>query len=127
MKEGLVTVLPCNDLDRTEGFFVRLGFRRESAHGDDFRTLVRDACGTILHLTRAVKDWLVPRKNPFGFYLHAKNVARIAKDFAGEIIERGQAPEHKPWGMYELSLNAPDDTLVRVGWPSALIDAVESR
>ena len=56
-----------------------------------------------------------------------QNVARIAKDFAGEIIERGQAPEHKPWGMYELSLNAPDDTLVRVGWPSALIDAVESR
>jgi hypothetical protein len=27
-------------------------------------------------------------------------------------------PEHKPWGMYEFALSDPDQTLVRVGWPS---------
>jgi hypothetical protein len=35
--------------------------------------------------------------------------------FAGEVIAR---PAAKPWGMYEFALNRPDDTLVRVGWPS---------
>ena len=120
MKERLTTVLPCNDLDATEAFFARLGFRRDFAHGDDFRSLVRDACGTDLHLTRAVPGWLVPAKNPFGFYLHVADVDALAVTFAGEMIESGKAPEHKPWGMYEFSLNAPDDTLVRIGWPSSL-------
>jgi hypothetical protein len=29
-------------------------------------------------------------------------------------------PEDKPWGMYEFALNGPDETLVRVGWPTRL-------
>ena len=44
----------------------------------------------------------------------------MAAGFAGETIER-QGPEHKPWGMYEFSLSDPDETLVRVGWPSRLM------
>jgi hypothetical protein len=27
-------------------------------------------------------------------------------------------PEDKAWGMYEFALNGPDETLVRVGWPT---------
>lgn len=29
-------------------------------------------------------------------------------------------PEDKTWGMYEFSLSDPDETLVRVGWPTNL-------
>jgi hypothetical protein len=38
---------------------------------------------------------------------------------SGETLEKA-GPEHKPWGMYEFSLSGPDETLVRVGWPSRL-------
>ena len=31
-----------------------------------------------------------------------------------------RGPSDKPWGMYEFTLNGPDDTLIRVGWPTRL-------
>ena len=37
-----------------------------------------------------------------------------------KIVEEEKCPTHKPWGMYEFALSDPDDTLVRVGWPSRL-------
>jgi hypothetical protein len=30
----------------------------------------------------------------------------------------GRTPEDKPWGMIEFALSDPDETLVRIGWPS---------
>jgi hypothetical protein len=48
-------------------------------------------------------------------------VAALGKLMSEAIIEPSRAPEHKPWGMYEFSLNGPDDLLVRIGWPSRLI------
>ena len=33
---------------------------------------------------------------------------------------RFDAVEDKPWGMYEFTLSDPDQTLVRVGWPTRL-------
>ncbi len=27
-------------------------------------------------------------------------------------------PEAKPWGMFEFAVSDPDETLVRVGWPT---------
>jgi hypothetical protein len=35
-----------------------------------------------------------------------------------EILEPGERPEHKSWGMYEFALDGPDDLLVRIGWRS---------
>jgi hypothetical protein len=32
----------------------------------------------------------------------------------------GRKAEDKPWGMYEFALSDPDETLVRVGWPTRL-------
>ena len=32
----------------------------------------------------------------------------------------GRTAEDKPWGMYQFALSDPDETLVRVGWPSRL-------
>jgi hypothetical protein len=113
----LTAILPCNDLDVSEAFFGRLGFSRATAEPDDYRML-SDGKGADIHLCQSVEDWLVPGRNPFGLYLYADDVDGLAARFGPEIIERGGKPEHKPWGMYEFSLNAPDDTLVRVGKPS---------
>jgi len=32
----------------------------------------------------------------------------------------GCRAEDTPWGMYEFAVSDPDETLVRVGWPSRL-------
>jgi hypothetical protein len=62
---------------------------------------------------------LIPGENPFGLYLYIEDVDALAAAFAGEIIG-GRGAEDKPWGMYEFALSDPDQTLVRVGWPSCL-------
>jgi predicted lactoylglutathione lyase len=117
----LTAILPCNDLDASEAFYARLGFTRPDADkepGDTYRML-SNGQGGFLHLTDAVEGWLIPGQNPFGFYLYAETVDDLAKAFVGETIEKN-GPEAKPWGMYEFSLSDPDQTLVRVGWPSRL-------
>jgi hypothetical protein len=121
---ALTAILPCNDLDASEAFYSRLGFARTGserpADGEpDTYRILADGRGAALHLTDAVKGWLVPGQNPFGLYLYSEDVDALAAEFAGETLERG-GPEHKPWGMYEFSLSDPDQTLVRIGWPSRL-------
>lgn len=121
---GLVAILPCNDLDASEAFYHRLGFSRPASERpapgeDDGYRILADGKGGQLHLTGAVEGWLIRGKNPFALYLYTEDVDAVAAEFRGQTIERG-GPEHKPWGMYELSLSDPDDTLVRVGWPSRL-------
>jgi hypothetical protein len=117
MKERLIAILPCNDLNTAQTLFERLGFRREDSP-DDYRMLV-DGRGGEVHLTRAVDGWLMPGQNPFGLYLYRKDVDGLAAAFAGEIIEP-EGPSDKPWGMYEFAINGPDETLIRIGWPSRL-------
>jgi hypothetical protein len=51
--------------------------------------------------------------------LYLDDVDEIAAEFRNEIIGK-TAPEDKPWGMYEFALSYPDETLVRVGWPTRL-------
>ncbi|MEX3954950.1 hypothetical protein [Trinickia sp. EG282A] len=118
MQPTLTAILPCNDLDRTEAFFVRLGFKRENDCADDYRMLA-DGFGGQVHLNPAVTGWLVPGRNPFGLYFYREDVDELAALFRGEILGAGD-PSDKPWGMYEFALNAPDDLLVRVGWPTRL-------
>ena len=121
---ALTAILPCNDLDASEAFYGRLGFARPAANRpppgepDTYRILSDDQ-GGALHLTDAVKGWLVPGQNPFGLYLYSEAVDQLARTFQGEMLERN-GPENKPWGMYEFSLSDPDQTLVRIGWPSRL-------
>jgi hypothetical protein len=72
-------------------------------------------------LTDAVEGWLVPGRNPFGLYLYLEDVDALAAEFRNEILGASAgAPEDKPWGMYEFALSDPDETLVRVGWPTRL-------
>lgn len=119
---SLTTILPSNDLDRSERFYNRLGFTRSadaiSAEHDDYRILSNRE-GASLHLTPAVEGWLVPGRNPFGLYFYTDRVDHFAAVFRDEILERN-GPENKPWGMYEFALSDPDETLVRIGWPTRL-------
>ena len=123
-RHALTAILPCNDLDASEAFYGRLGFTRPDADRpppgeDDGYRMLADGQGGALHLTTAVEDWLAPGRNPFGLYLYTEDVDGLAARFPGEVIEKG-GPADKPWGMYEFALSDPDQTLVRVGWPSRL-------
>jgi catechol 2,3-dioxygenase-like lactoylglutathione lyase family enzyme len=123
---ALVAVLPCNDLDASERFYARLGFLRVGSQHwrpppgelDDYRIL-SNGKGGHLHLAKAVDGWLVPGKNPFGLYLYIEDVDAVAAEFHHEF-RGGRGPEDKPWGTYELALSDPNETLVRVGWPTRL-------
>ena len=118
MTPRLVAIVPCNDLDAAEAWWNRLGFSRPVDQGfDDYRMLA-DPDGAEVHLQPAVPGWVEPGRNPFGVYLYTARVDEIAAAMRDAVIEPGGAPERKPWGMVEVSLNGPDDLLVRVGWPS---------
>jgi hypothetical protein len=79
--------------------------------------MLSDGQGAELHLTAAVEGWLVLGRNPFGLYLYAENVDELAERMGDLVLHK---PETKPWGMYEFALSDPDETLVRVGWPSTI-------
>jgi hypothetical protein len=129
----ITTILPCTNLSASESFFNRLGFHRsaddkagiEPAERDTYRILV-NAHGQDIHLTNCPDGWLVPNKNPFGLYLYLVDVDAVATKFGDVVIEKTKQAEHKPWGMYEVSLNGPDGVLLRVGWPSRLVKEQQS-
>jgi catechol 2,3-dioxygenase-like lactoylglutathione lyase family enzyme len=108
----LVAIVPCNDLDASRVFYARLGFTERGRKYDEYRVL-SDGKGGELHLTVAAEGWLVPGRNPFAVYLYTKDVDGLAAAF-------GRKAEHKPWGMYEFGVSDPDETLVRIGWPTRL-------
>ena len=113
----LVAILPCNDIDASTEFYGRLGLLVQSDHGR-YRIL-SDGKGWLLHLSsEAPQGWVVPGRNPNGLYLYQEDVDELANRISDLIL--GDGPEHKPWGMYEFALSDPDETLVRVGWPSKL-------
>jgi len=109
---GVAAILPCSDLDRSQAFYERLGFRVTSDHGH-YRILA-DGKGWHLHLNRAEMGALQAPHNPFGIYLYAEDVDAVADRVRALIIEAG-APHAKPWGMYEFAVSDPDGVLVRVG------------
>ena len=118
MPNALIAILPCNDLDASEAFYARLGFKRHDSDIGTYRILSHNGGGE-LHLVAAADGWLVAGRNPFGLYLYSEEVDRLAAVFKGEILEKEGASD-KPWGMYEFALSDPDETLVRIGWPSRL-------
>jgi len=107
-----IAIVPSSDVDASEAFYRRLGFRVESDYGD-YRILA-DGRGWHLHLTK-VEGW--PRNvedNPFGLYLYVDDVDAVAERVSELIIEQG-SPNRKPWGTYEFAVSDPSGTLVRVG------------
>ena len=115
---SLTAIMPCNSVARTREFYQRLGFHQ--AGGDDGYAMLEDGKGGEIHLQPAVEGWLVPGRNPYGIYLYTEEVDELAGRFPGEILGKAGKPEDKTWGMYEFALSDPDETLVRVGWPTRL-------
>ena len=125
MSQARITaIVPCNDLEKAEAFFARLGLTRPPADrarvaglpaSEDTYRILQGADGMEVHLNQAVEGWVVAERNNFGIYVYCDRVDELGAEFKDEIIEAGKAPELKPWGMYEFSLNGPDGCLVRVG------------
>ena len=114
----IVVILPCNDIDASTAFYLRLGLYVHSDHGR-YRIL-SDGQGWLLHLSsEGPEGWVVPGRNPNGLYLYLEDVDGLAAQVAD--LTGGARPGHRPWGMYEFSLSDPDGTHVRIGWPSRLI------
>ena len=118
----MVAILPCNDLNASEAFYNRLGFHRTHADAsawpfEESYRMLSDGRGGLLHLNRAVEGWLVRDSNPFGLYLYREDVDALAQAFG---VSGPNGPEDKDWGTYEFALSDPDETLVRIGWPTAL-------
>jgi len=111
-----VAIVPCNDIEASTAFYARLGLEVLSDYGT-YRIL-GDGKGWWLHLSsESPKGWVVPGRNPNGVYLYLEDVDGLA----ARVSDLAKGPEHKPWGMYEFALSDPDGTLVRIGWPSALM------
>jgi len=114
----LVSILPCTDMEASTEFYARIGLKLQNDYGT-YRILA-DGKGGFLHLsTESPHGWVVPGRNPNGLYFCSEDVAAIAAGIPDLLP--GGGPEHRPWGMYEVSLSDPDGTLVRIGWPSHLI------
>lgn len=119
-RHSIAAILPCSDLDASTAFYERLGLSVVSDYGS-YRIL-DDGAGWQLHLTNESQPtWLERDQNPFGLYLYTNRVEELAERVHDRIIGPEKAPTHKPWGMYEFALSDPDETLVRVGWPSEQI------
>jgi catechol 2,3-dioxygenase-like lactoylglutathione lyase family enzyme len=115
MTPCIVAITPCNDIEASTAFYLRLGLHVHSDHGR-YRIL-SDGKGWLLHLSaEAPEGWVVPGRNPNGLYVYLEDVDGLASRVADLTV--GAGPEHKPWGMYEFALSDPDGTLVRIGWPS---------
>ena len=119
-RHHIAAILPCSDLNASTAFYQRLGLSVVSDYGT-YR-LLEDGKGWQLHLTNeSGPTWPERDQNPFGLYLYSDRVDELAERVRDAILGPEKVPTHKPWGMYEFALSDPDETLVRVGWPSALI------
>jgi hypothetical protein len=108
----LTAILPSKDLDASEAFYTKLGFKREG--WDDHYRILLDGKGAEIHLVAAEEGLPVPDPNPFALYLFTEDVDKLASLF-------GMKPEDKPWHMHEFSTRDPDGTLVRIGWLTRLL------
>ena len=66
----------------------------------------------------------VPENNPFGVFIRTPHVDRIAELMDEYVPRPGGILRHREWGLYEVAIGGPDNLLVRIGWPSSLIQQV---
>ena len=117
---GAFAIVPSNDLPAAVPFWERLGFVRT---GGDENYIIMTGWGCEVHLTQAGGGpWAVPEKhNPFGVFIRTPEVDAIAARVDDLIIRPGGVLRHREWGLYEVGIGGPDGLLVRIGWPSRLM------
>jgi hypothetical protein len=121
---GAFAIVPSNNLPAAMAFWERLGFIRT---GGDLNYLIVTGWNCEVHLVQAgAGPWRVPEHNPFGVFIRTPDVGAIAARVDDLIIRPGGVLRHREWGLYEVGINGPDGLLVRIGWPSKLIDLPRS-
>ncbi len=117
---GAFAIVLSNDLPGSVPFWERLGFVRT---GGDANYIILEGWGCEVHLTQAGEGpWAVPEDhNPFGVYIRTPDVDAIAARVDDLIIRPGGVLRHREWGFYEVGVCGPDGLLVRIGWPSRLM------
>jgi hypothetical protein len=117
---GAFAIVPTNDLPAAIPFWKRLGFART---GGDNTYVIMTGWGCEVHLIQAGPGaWQVPvQHNSFGVFIRTPEVDAIAALVDDLIIRPGGVLRHREWGLYEVGIAGPDGMLVRVGWPSSLM------
>ncbi len=117
---GAFAIVPSNDLASAVPFWERLGFAQVRGE-HNYMIMIGWDCE--IHLTQAgTGAWRVPQdNNPFGVFIRTPEVAAIAARVDDLIIRPGGVLRHREWGLYEVGIKGPDGLLVRIGWPSRLI------
>lgn len=110
-KHSAVAIIPCTNLDVSQNFYERLGFKVTANYQHQGYRILHDKLGASIHLTQVESGWVSPERNAHGIYLYSANVEVLAKEF-GEIAEL------KPWQLKEFSISDPSGVQVRIGWPS---------
>jgi hypothetical protein len=120
---GAFAIVPSNDLKAAIAFWERLGFARTGGEGD---YVIMTGLNCEVHVTQAGDGpWRVPEANPFGVFIRTPDVDAIAARVDDLIIRPGGILRHREWGMYEVGINGPDGLLVRIGWPSRLVETAQ--
>ena len=116
----LTPVLLVEEVEPCVKFWERLGFART---GGDDNYIIMTGWSCEVHLTQAGEGpWRVPEdNNPFGVFIRTPDVDAIAARVDDLIIRPGGVLRHREWGLYEVGIAGPDGLLVRIGWPSRLI------
>ncbi len=112
IKQSAVAIIPCSDLDSSQRFYERLGFKATATYPHQGYRILHDQSGASIHLTHAEPGWISPERNAHGIYFYSENVEALA-------IEFGALVELKPWQLKEFSVSDPSGVLVRIGWPVA--------
>lgn len=117
---GAFAIVPNNNLQAAIPFWERLGFARS---GGDSGYVIMTGWGCEVHLTQAGDEpWRVSAANsPFGVFIRTPDVEAIAARVDDLIIRPGGILRHREWGLYEFAVSGPDGLLVRIGWPSRLV------
>ena len=73
----IVAIVPCNDIDASTAFYMRLGL---SVHSDQGHyRILSDGMGWLIHLSaESPEDWVVRDRNPNGLYLYLEDVDGLA-------------------------------------------------
>ena len=117
---GAFAIVPCNDIEAALPFWEKMGFARS---GGDANYWILTGWDCEVHLRRGdPPPWDVPENNPFGVFIRTPHVDEIARLMDDHVVRPGGVLRHREWGLYEVGIKGPDGLLVRVGWPSRLID-----
>ena len=73
----IVAIVPCNDIDASTAFYMRLGL---SVHSDQGHyRILSDGMGWLIHLSaESPEGWVVRDRNPNGLYLYLEDVDGLA-------------------------------------------------